>query len=141
MHKPAFFIAVAMLSIGASHAFAQFDTVKINTRFGELTSGEYGELAFKGKIIAPEVAVASKAYILSTYELEDFDVIFISQAYGTACPGKFVFVTVSSEGAKASPIFGTCYDDGDVEPVQIGETIAFSMKELGGKGGVRYIYE
>ena len=141
MTKKAFSIALAStLSFYCLNASAQFDPVKIATRFGELRSGENSELKFKGKKILPEVSVFSEAYVLSTHKLESADVVLISQAAGTACPGQFVFVTVSAEGAKATPVFGTCYDD-DVKAIQTGETIAFSMKKLGGKGSSRYIYE
>lgn len=121
-------------------ACAESDTVTIPTRFGSLTTNADALLLFKSKVINPELAVLSNAYVLSTYKLDGTDVVLISQAAGTACPGQYVFVTVSKDGAKATPTFGTCYDD-EVKPTVIDQSIAFSMKKMGGKGSSRYIYE
>ncbi|MES2047094.1 MAG: hypothetical protein V4447_01740 [Pseudomonadota bacterium] len=139
MFKLLAFAAVA--AAFTSNTFAQADIVKIPTRFGELKTNSNSSLQFKGKTVVPEVTIISDAYVLSTYKLESSDVIFASQAAGNSCPGQFVFITVSTEGAKSTPVFGTCYDDGDTKPIQIDQTIAFSMKKMGGKGTSRYIYE
>lgn len=140
MKKTRFCLAVATFIILSAHAYAQADDITISTRFGILKSNADNELQFKGKTIAPAITLSSSVYVLSTFKLGASDVVFVSQAAGNACPGQFAFVTVSAEGAKATPTFGTCYDD-EVTPVQIGETIAFSMKKMGGKGSSRYIYE
>ena len=133
-------IALTTLIVLAPHAFGQIEAVKIPTRFGELRTNADGEFQFKGKSVVPIVSIPSAAYVVSSFKLESSDVVLVSQASGTACPGQFVFVTVAAEGAKASPTFGTCYDD-DVKLTQVGQTIAFSMRNLKGKGSTRYIYE
>lgn len=134
-------LLAATFAILVSHSVnALADEVRIPTRFGELKTNADGDLQFKGKVVLPTVTLFSQAYVLSTYKLESADVVFLSQAAGNACPGQFAYVTVTAQEAKATPAFGTCNDD-DIKPVQIGETIAFSMKKMGGKGSVRYIYE
>ena len=133
-------LVMTLAIIASGTACAESDTVTIPTRFGELKTNADRLLQFKDKVLAPELAVLSNAYVLSTYKLDGADVVFISQAAGNACPGQFVFVTVSKEGAKATPTFGTCYDD-EVKPTMVGQSIAFSMKKMGGKGSSRYIYE
>jgi len=130
-------LALALLCITQ---FAYADAVTIETRFGALKTNKDGALVHKGKVVLPEVSLPSSAYVLGTYKLGTSDVVFVSQFGGSACPGAFAYVTVTADGAKATPQFGTCYDD-DVKPVQIGETIAFSMKGLKGKGTSRYVYE
>jgi hypothetical protein len=135
-----FKIASSFLAIAAACTFASADEVSIATRFGPLKTNADWELQFKGKPVAPAVSLVSSAYVLATYKLGSSDVVFVSQAAGNACPGQFAFVVVSAEGARATPSFGTCYDD-EVKPVQVGESIAFSMKKMGGKGSVRYVYE
>lgn len=140
MKKNRLRIAAATFLILSANAYAQADDITISTRFGILKSNADNELQFKGKTIVPAITLLSSVYVLSTFKLGASDVVFVSQAAGNACPGQFAFVTVSAEGARATPTFGTCYDD-EVKPVQIGETIAFSMKKMGGKGSSRYIYE
>lgn len=134
-------VLAATFAILVSHSLNVLaDEVKIPTRFGELKTNPDGDLQFKGKTVSPTVTLFCQAYVLSTYRLESADVVFVSQAAGNACPGQFSYVTVTAQEAKATPVFGTCYDD-DIKPVQVGETIAFSMKKMGGNGAVRYIYE
>lgn len=129
---------LALILAGIS-SLAVAEDVSIQTRFGVLKTNDM-ELRFQGKPVAPAVTFPSSAYVLATYKLGSSDVVFLSQPAGNACPGQFAFVVVTAEGAKATPSFGTCFDD-EVKPVQTGETIAFSMKNLGGKGSKRYIYE
>lgn len=132
--------AIAAL-LGAAfvcNAFA--DPVNISTRFGAIKNNADDLLEFKGKVLKPDVVVPSSAYVVNTYRLASSDVVLISQAAGNACPGQYVYVTVDATSAKVSPTFGTCYDDA-IEPVLAGESIAFAMKKVKGKGSVRYIYE
>ena len=140
MSLPTIRSILVALAIVVAHASAQADSVAIPTRFGELKTNADGDLLFKGKGLSSTVNIPSSAYVISTYKLQASDVVLISQAAGNACPGQFVFVSVSAEGAKTSPVFGTCYDD-EVKPVQAGESISFTMKKSGGKGSVRYVYE
>ena len=137
---PIFRSALIAVAIVVVNAPAQADPVTISTRFGDVKTDGNGELQFKGKVVSPVVSIVSSAYVLATFKLQTSDVVFISQAAGNTCPGQFVYVTVTPEGAKSTPVFGTCYDD-NIKPVQVGESIAFAMKKLGGKGSVRYIYE
>ncbi len=128
------------LALSAASTCALADEVSIPTRFGVLKTNADRELQFKGKPVSPAITLVSSAYVISTFKLGTSDVVFVSQAGGNACPGWYAFVVVAPEGARATPSFGTCYDD-DVKPVQVGESIAFSMKKIGGKGSVRYVYE
>ncbi|HJW04263.1 MAG TPA: hypothetical protein VJ548_13355 [Azospira sp.] len=121
-------------------AFADDDSVRIPTRFGDLKTNDAFELTYKDKVIKPKTLVFSPSRVQSTFKLESSDVILLSADTGAACPGRYVFLTVSADGAKVTPEFGTCYDD-QVSPQLVGQSIAFSMKKLGGKGSVRYIYE
>jgi hypothetical protein len=132
--------ALFAAAIVAAAVPALADDVSVQTRFGVLKTSPDGDFQFKGKTVTPAVNVVSAAYVLSTYKLGASDVVFVSQAAGGACPGQYAFIVVTAEGARATPTFGTCYDD-EVKPVQVGESIAFSMKKVGGKGSVRYVYE
>lgn len=128
---------IALLAL-ASQAMA--DPVTINTRFGPLKNNSEDTIEFKGKVVVPEITVPSTAYVVGTYKLASGDVVLVQQPAGNACPGQYNFISVDATGAKASPTFGTCYDD-EIKPTQVGDTIAFSMKKRGGKGSVRYIFE
>ena len=134
------FFAIISLIAAIGITQAQADEVKIQTRFGELKTNKDGDLLFKGKVIAPAVNLVSSAYVISSYKLAASDVILVSQAAGNTCPGQFAYVSVAADAAKASPAFGTCYDD-DAKPVQNGEVLTFTMKKLGGKGSTKYVYE
>jgi hypothetical protein len=137
-HSKNALLALALLAASASSALA--DDVSVQTRFGVLKTNPDGDFQFKGKSVAPAVNVVTSSYVLATYKLGTSDVVFVSQAAGNACPGQYAFIVVTADGARATPTFGTCYDD-DVKPTQVGESIAFSMKKMGGKGSVRYVYE
>lgn len=134
-------LLIGFCAVGAlAAAPACADEVTVQTRFGVLKTNAYGDFQFQGKTVAPAVNVMSSAYVISSYQLRTSDVVFVSQAEGNLCPGRFTYIAVTERGARATPTFGTCYDD-DVTPVQAGESIAFSMKKMGGKGSVRYTYE
>lgn len=132
--------AISALLAAAFVCNAVADPVSISTRFGEVKNNADDLLEFKGKVLKPEIMVLSSAYVVNTYRLASSDVVLISQAAGNACPGRYVYVTVDATSARVSPTFGTCYDE-ITEPVMAGESIAFAMKKVKGKGSVRYIYE
>ena len=133
------FLAIACFA-AASVSQAQSEEVKIPTRFGEMKTNKNGDLQFKGKTITPTVNLVSSAYVIATYKLATSDVVLVSQAAGNTCPGQFAYITVTTEVARATPAFGTCYDDG-VKPVQNGEALTFTMKNIGNKGSSKYTYE
>lgn len=114
----------------------------ILTRFGNLTSGEDGQLIFEGTPVSPKVLYESSAFYtpIKKFEVGGSDVILFQQAQGNSCPGNYAYVTVSAEGAVATNNFGTCYD-ASIEPVQSGNSIKFSMPNLGGEGISTFIYE
>ena len=130
----------SLLAITALAAQAQPDSVTIQTRYGILKTSADGDLQFKGKTLTPSVSLVSQAYVIKVFKLSSADVVLVSRAAGNACPGQYAYITVTAEGAKATPTFGTCYDD-EIKPDMVGESIAFSMKGLRGKGSTRYIYE
>lgn len=123
----------ALLSFGAA---AQ---VSIPTRFGALSTNKDDALTFKGRVLAPEVAVPSEAYVIQTFAMQGSDVVLVTQAAGSACPGQYVFVTVTSTSAAVSPVFGTCYDDMS-QPVLQGQVISFTQPKVKGKGVVKFTY-
>lgn len=125
-----------MAVVGTAYA----DPTTISTRFGPIKNNADNLLEYRGKTLKPEVFVPSAAYVVRTFKLSGSDVILVNQAAGNTCPGQYTYVTVDATSVKVSPTFGTCNGD-IVEPVQIDESIAFSMKKLGGKGTSRYIYE
>jgi hypothetical protein len=120
--------------------YSQDEPVSIPTRFGELKTDSEGVLQFNGRPITPELGLFIGDEAVATYKLDSSDVVLIHVQGGTSCPGRFVFVTVSQQEAKVTPYFGTCYDE-DIAPQQIGQTIAFSMKKIGGRGLSRYVYK
>lgn len=126
------FVAAA-ISLGAA---AQ---VSIPTRYGALTTNKDDALSFKGRVLAPEVTVPSSAYVIQTFAMQDSDVLLISQAGGSACPGQFTFVTLTSSVASVSPTFGTCHDDVS-EPILQGQVISFTQPKVKGKGLVKFTY-
>ena len=133
------FVAVAFIA-AMSICHAQSDQVRIPTKFGEMRTNENGDLQFKGKTIAPTVNLPSSAYVIATYKLPASDVVLVSQPAGNACPGQYAYITVSPEAARATPTFGTCYDE-DVKPVLNGESLSFTMRNVGSKGSSKYVYE
>jgi hypothetical protein len=133
------FPAVLVVSLALAGS-AVAEPVSINTRFGPIKTGADDLIQFKGKTLKPDVAVPSSAYVVATFKLSSSDVVLVSQAAGNACPGMYAYITVNATSANVSPTFGTCYDE-TVDPVQVGESIAFSMKKIKGKGSVRYMYE
>lgn len=140
MTNPLRVCLIAALMIGAYYGSAVAEPVTINTRFGSIKNNSDDLLEFKGKLLKPDVAVVSSAYVVATFKLASSDVVLVSQAAGNACPGQYVYVTIDADAAKVSPTFGTCYDE-QIKPVQVGESVAFAMKKVKGKGSVRYIYE
>ncbi len=132
-------LVIAMSLLALVNA-ASADPVSIPTRFGAITTNADAQLTHKGKALVPDVTIFSPTAVVQTFRLPSSDVVLVSQAAGTACPGQYVFVSVDATGARVSPTFGTCYDD-PVQPTLVGESIAFSMKKMRGKGSARYIYE
>ena len=111
--------------------------VTLKTRYGILKTNESFELMYKGKPI-PGAYLPSTAYLAGEFKLSESDLLLISGG-GNACPGHYVYVTIDKAGARATPSFGTCYDE-MTTPVQQGDVIAFSMPKLSRKGTSRYIY-
>lgn len=134
-------VAIATL-VFTNIGLAQSDEVNIPTRFGELKANKDGDIQFKGKTVLPKVNVVDFSFdVKSNNKLTNSDVILVSQGTGNTCPGQFAYITVTADGAKATPTFGTCYDDYFVQPVQNGEILTLTMKNLGGKGTSKYVYE
>lgn len=135
------FALVAVITTSISSGAVSQEVDPIDTRFGRLTSNSDGLLSFGGKVVESEVTyLYSAAYTpIRKFKIGSADIILFQQAHGNACPGNFAFVTVTEFGAKATEGFGTCYDF-EIEPYQSGESILFSMPNLGGKGKSTFIY-
>lgn len=115
--------------------------VIVPTRFGTLRNdGADGRLTFNGVLVRPDTYVQVSSYVIGVYELREADAVLIAQDSGNVCPGNFSYITTSADGVQVSPRFGTCYDE-DVKPVQVGESIAFSMTNVGKKGSTPFVYE
>src|SRR5262245_22316401 len=105
-------IAIAVFVVPVL-GYSQDDIVRIPTRFGELKTDSEGTLQFNGQSLrytprSPEVGMFIGDEVIATYKLDSSDVVLIHQQGGTSCPGRFVFVTISQQGAKVTPYFGTC---------------------------------
>lgn len=125
-------LVISILAVLAlSNSYAQSTDEITKTRFGELLISEEAT-HINGNSIEG-LQYLNPLYLLSRKQLADSDVILIAQPLGNNCPGKFTFLILDSNGARTTPLFGTCFDD-IPSPIQAGEAIAFNMVNLGGEG-------
>ena len=82
----------------------------IPTRFGSLKINEQYILLYKNRPLSPTIRGNSSLSIVSTYQVGNSDVVLIQDNGGTACPASFIFLSVTSNGVKATERFGTCAD-------------------------------
>ena len=125
-------------TLALSNSYAQSTDEITKTRFGEVIISEE-ETNINGKNIE-DLQYLNPIYLLNRTELASSDVILIAQPLGNNCPGKFKFLIIDNNGARTTPLFGTCYDDIPT-PIQAGEAVAFNMVNLGGEGTTLYIYQ
>ena len=140
MQNPLKFMCVIAAVLLSTLSVAQ-DARPIPTRFGPLAYDSERALMFRGKRVSPRLAYDPYAIAspIAKFNLQDSDAILFQQSKGNSCPGNFVYVTVSVQGAKVTSNFGTCYDE-NIEPIQEGQSISFSMPNAGGKGNTTFVY-
>lgn len=134
-------LAVTLLVFASGYSAAA-DSTSFSTRYGTLAFGADEVLAFNGQPISPEVKYDMLAMEtpVARFSIGASDVFLFQQPQGNSCPGNFVFVTVAANGARATNKFGTCYDD-NTQPVLSGDSISFSMPNLGGRGKSIFVYK
>jgi hypothetical protein len=130
---------LTLLSINSVQAESSANEDAANTRFGEITFTENFTASFNGKEI-DGVSFIQPHYLIGRFELKSSDVILYQEPGGSACAGSYSYIIVDNEGARTTPGFGTCYHF-DVVPIQVGETVSFSMPKAGNEGAVLYSYQ
>ena len=116
-----------LLALSITPAFAD----KIQTRFGELSAVDRlpddGDaiLRLNGKPVQPTVEGNKGLSIIKVFQIGATDVALIQDDGGTGCPALYYFVTLSANGTKVSPEFGSCSDL--VETKQDGQQIQVTM--------------
>jgi len=117
------------------------DLPDIPTRFGTLAWSNDRELLFRTIPVRPMVELDEPALEtpVAIFELQDEDVVLLQQGRGNSCPGMFVFVAVSALKARATPPFGTCYDE-TPSPTQSSGVVSFTLPDQTGGRRVRYSY-
>lgn len=84
---------------------------KARTRYGVVeVDTQSMRLLWQGKPLPASDLPAEEYRIVRHYEWGLSDVLLVQIAQGTACPAMFRFLTISPQGVRATPTFGTCSD-------------------------------
>lgn len=128
-----------MLCMNPVQADSSANKDAVNTRFGDITFTEDFTANFDGKEI-DGIEFIQPHYVLGRFELKSSDIVLYLEPGGSACPGFYSFIIVDNKGARTTSSFGTCYYYEGI-PIQIGDTVLFSMPKLGNEGSVLYAYQ
>lgn len=114
----------------------------IITWYGQLVNNYDNMLSLDGRTVEPQVLYdgTDETSVIGEYKIGSSYIVLFLQSINKDCPGNFVFVTVTEDGAIASKNFGTCIDDMS-KPIQNGNSISFEMPNLDGNGKSTFTYE
>ncbi len=129
-------LGAALLVAMTPFAMAQ----SVDTRFGPVTI-DRNTLMFRGRPVVPSVQGEMSLGLDQVIQVGSYDAVIVrNNLGGNACPTMFYVVSVTGQGAKASPAFGTCSEAADVS--RKGNGVSLSMQthwtlaqERVGKGG------
>ena len=97
----------------------------MQTRFGPLSVGKDRVLLFRGQALQPRVEGNNSLDLGAPFRMGAADVVLVINEGGTLCPYLYHFVTVTQSGAHATPAFGTCAEQTNVE--RRGDVLRVSM--------------
>jgi hypothetical protein len=80
----------------------------MSTRFGQLSINDENVLLFNGQHLSPEVQGNTSLEFVRNFEMGGTDVILLRDIGGTACLELYYFITITPDGDRPSPEFGSC---------------------------------
>ena len=103
-------VAVAALLAMPTMAHAQSK----DTRFGPV-SIERNVLMFRGRPVVPSVESDVNLLLDEVVQVGSYDAVVVANSQGgNGCPVMWQVVTVTAQGARSTPPFGTCSEGADV---------------------------
>src|SRR5258705_555191 len=97
-----------ILVIGTNALAQSQEAQEVATRFGALSVKEDGVLLFKGQPLQPTIEGNNYLDLGEVVPLAAADVVLVTDHGGTSCPFLYYFVSISKDGAKATPPLGSC---------------------------------
>ena len=109
------------------------------TRFGPV-SVERNTLMFRGRPVTPSIVGDMSLGLDQVLRVGSYDAVIVrNNLGGNGCPAMFYVVSVTDQGAKASPSFGTCSEAAEVSKRGNGvslrmPTVSTLAQQRAGKG-------
>jgi hypothetical protein len=115
---------VALLLLLSASGMAAAE--EMSTRFGQLSIKDERMLLFKGHPLNPEIQGNNSLNFVKKLSMGATDVILLEDVGGTACPELYYLISVTADGARPTPEFGSCGELLNV--IQQGDTILITTR-------------
>lgn len=121
-------IAAAVIFKSTCCAEARDRSFSISSQHGPIEF-RWGKLFFRGAATPHQWDVFSEGQIAYRTTFGNTDVILLNTGFTAACPGQYVYLTVTASGVKPTDSFGTCVET-EVKPIAKDNRITFEMPTL-----------
>jgi hypothetical protein len=105
MNKGLVSVALILVLLSSSGMAAAED---MTTRFGQLSINDKRMLLFKGHPLDPGIQGNNSLNFVKKFSMGGTDVILLEDDGGSACTELYYLVSVTAEGARPTPEFGSC---------------------------------